>query len=86
MHLFYIILIFGISLILISLFSCGCNENFSQFKKKSQKGTVQLGVEKGTPGSLQKIIKDLQKIGMQADEDTKYDTVADDYLNPANIP
>ena len=68
--------------------SCNCGENFvvNQFKRKpSSKKKVQLGVITGTPGPLQELITEIQKLGGQLVADTKYDKVATNYLNPKNI-
>ena len=86
----WLLFIFGIVFIVIilSFFSCGCGEGFvnNEFKRKpASKKKVQLGVVTGTPGPLQNLITEIQKLGGQLVADTEYDTVATDYLDPKNI-
>jgi len=55
--------------------SCNC-EKFYNLKKNQ----IQLGIETGTPNSLKKIIKSINKLGIQLEEDATYDSVSSKYL------
>lgn len=82
----YIVLGLLIIVIIYSIFSCKCGENFSSFKRKpASKKKIKLGFVKNTPGPLKNIIMSLQKTGGQMEQDRKYDKVAKEYLDPKNI-
>ena len=74
----YLIICLSLVFILINIFfykSCNC-ERFNNLKQKQ----IRLGIETGTPNSLKKVIKSLNKIGCQLEEDSKYDSVSKKYL------
>ena len=84
----YIYVIVGILflVILISMFSCGCQEPYLSFKRKPvSKKKVQMGFLKNTPGPLKDLLISINKIGSQLLQDQKYDKVAKNYLDPKNI-
>lgn len=87
MNYLYLGIILLTIIILISLVSCKCTEGFkTDFKRKPvSKNKIQLGMFKNTPEPLKKIIIELQKLGGQLSEDTRYDKVATNYLDPKNI-
>jgi len=66
-----------------------CTEKFKTknkfIRKPISKKKVKLGVLDNTPGPLKNIIKSLNKIGGQLNEDKRYDSVATDYLDPSKL-
>ena len=88
MNVIYVISAVLLIILVVSLFSgCGCTELFdARFKKKlSSKKKVKLGFLRDTPGPLKELITEMQKLGQQLKADTKYDSVATNYLDPKNI-
>ena len=79
----YIISIIFLLILLLIIYNCPCNEKFSNRKKKQKK--IKLGMLENTPEPLKKIIIQLQSVGSQLSEDTRYDKVAKDYLDPKKI-
>ena len=82
----YIIGVILLLIIIVAMFSCRCSEAFKSFVRKPvSKKKVQLGIVKDTPGPLKELITQLQKLGGQLQQDTKYDKVATNYLDPKKI-
>ena len=80
----FIIIIFLITILIQYLFKN--YEYYDDFKRKrAHNKKIQLGFLRDTPPELKSITTDLQKIGGQLHEDTRYDHVATDYLDPNNI-
>tara|TARA_Y100000389_G_C17239984_1_gene402567 strand:+ start:84 stop:338 length:255 start_codon:yes stop_codon:yes gene_type:complete len=54
-------------------------------KRKRSEHLVQVGVLHNTPAPIKNLMMGLNKLGGQITADSKYDTVADDYLNKDNV-
>jgi hypothetical protein len=62
------------------------HEQYQDFKKKRvHGGKVQLGFVRDTSPELKSITTELQKLGGQLHENTRYDHVATGYLDHKNI-
>uniref|UniRef100_A0A6C0EKP1 Uncharacterized protein n=1 Tax=viral metagenome TaxID=1070528 RepID=A0A6C0EKP1_9ZZZZ len=61
-------------------------EHYKGFRKKPvHKNKIQIGFLKDTSPELKSITTELQKLGMQMHEHTRYDYVDKDYLQHKNI-
>ena len=79
-----VIFLLIIILSIISIYISG--EKYINFKRKrAHKKKIQLGFLKDTPSFLKDLTISLQKIGGQLHEDTRFDHVSTDYLDPKNI-
>jgi len=75
------------------LLQCKCVEPFKQtqilnsnlIRQPISNNPITIGIYHGTPSTLITHIKKLQEIGNQTKEDSKYDNVPIQYLNPQNI-
>lgn len=77
--IYVVIGLFLLFLLIFRLFYKSCNcEKFFNIKRKDKQ--IQLGIETGTPNSLKKVIKSINKLGTQLEEDSRYDTVSEKYL------
>ena len=74
-----ILIFFMIGIIIIAIIYQPKVEQF-EIKRKRGKGKVKVGTINGTPGPLKESMGQLNEIGGQLTADSKYDTVATDYL------
>ena len=81
------ILIICLLIVILSIISiCMSNEKYIDFKRKrAHKKKIQLGFLRDTPSFLKDLTVNLQKIGGQLHEDTRFDHVSTDYLDHKNI-
>ena len=81
-----ILVIFLLIILLFIVSICMSTENYISFRRKRvHKKKIQLGFLKDTPSFLKDLTISLQKIGGQLHEDTRFDQVSTDYLDPTNI-
>ena len=81
------ILVIFLLITLLSIISIYTSyEKYIDFRRKRvHKKKIQLGFLKDTPSFLKDLTVNLQKIGGQLHEDTRFDNVSTDYLDPKNI-
>tara|TARA_B100000900_G_C19955114_1_gene463317 strand:+ start:83 stop:331 length:249 start_codon:yes stop_codon:yes gene_type:complete len=72
-------------MIIISIVFSSRKETFKIVRKRG-KGKVQVGVLNNTPTPIKNLMVSLNSVGGQMVADSKYDTVATDYLDEKNIP
>ena len=58
-----------------------------QFKlrRRRPRHKIQIGTLNNTPTEIKSLMVGLNKVGGQLTEDSRYDTVADDYLDKDNV-
>ena len=74
-----ILIFLMIGIIIIAIIYQPKVEEF-EIKRKRPKGKVRVGTLNNTPGPLKESMGQLNEIGGQIQADSKYDTVATDYI------
>lgn len=56
-----------------------------KLRRKRPRHKIQIGTLNNTPTEIKSLMVGLNKVGGQLVEDSRYDTVADDYLDKDNV-
>lgn len=56
-----------------------------KLKRRRPRHKIQIGTINNTPTEIKSLMVGLNKVGGQLVEDSRYDTVADDYLDKDNV-